>query len=122
MCHYLPSEAFAVKHEADTLLGITDTACARTVAGTQWLSDRLGKEGGKPVLHKECEAYRFGTGKIHYSSFSVVVCFELGEKVVQVRTSIIAGDIPLLLSRESLARWAWSTTLRREGGLHESRT
>ncbi|CAE7324091.1 hypothetical protein AK812_SmicGene40206 [Symbiodinium microadriaticum] len=89
------------------VLGITDTACARTVAGTQWLQDymdRIGDDGAQPELSKECEAYKFGTGRIHYSSFSVVLSFSLGDKVVQLRASIIPGDIPLLLSKTVLGK------------------
>ena len=106
-CNLLPAEVFSIKLESANLLGITDTACARTVAGTQWLqaySDRLAAMGAKPELKKECEAYRFGTGKIYYSSFYVVLAFELGSKIVQVRTSIISGDVPLLLSKTVLAK------------------
>ena len=106
-CNLLPAEVYAIKHENAGLVGITDTACARTVAGTQWLqayTDRLAALGAKPELRKECEAYRFGTGKIYYSSFFVVLAFELGNKVVHVRTSIINGDIPLLLSRTVLGK------------------
>ena len=107
MCNVLPAEVYATKYEGEGLLGITDTACARTVAGTQWLqryTDSLAKMGHKPLLHKECEAYRFGTGKVHYSAFYVVLGFELGNKIVQVRTSIINGDVPLLLSKGVLSK------------------
>ncbi|CAE6942423.1 RE2 [Symbiodinium sp. CCMP2592] len=106
MTTVLPSDVFALRHVAD-LVGVTDTACARTVAGSQWLqayTDKLSEQGQRPVLRKETEAYRFGTGKIHYSSFYVVVNFELGDCVLQVRTSIITGDIPLLLSKTVLGK------------------
>ncbi|CAE7418332.1 GIP, partial [Symbiodinium pilosum] len=106
-CNLLPAEVFSIKHENTGLVGITDTACARTVAGTQWLqaySDKLSTLGGRPELRRECEAYRFGTGKIYYSSFYVVLAFELGNKVVHVRTSIINGDVPLLLSKTVLGK------------------
>ena len=106
-CNLLPAEVFSIKHEEANLLGITDTACARTVAGTQWLqayTDKQAALGFRPELRKECEAYRFGTGKIHYSSFYVVLAFELGNKIVQVRTSIINGDVPLLLSKTVLGK------------------
>ena len=70
VCVSMPAEVMMLKHISGTLLGITDTACARTVAGTNWLQeykDRIGDDGPQPQLSKECEAYRFGTGKIHYS-------------------------------------------------------
>ncbi|CAE7294300.1 GIP [Symbiodinium sp. CCMP2592] len=108
MTTVLPAEIFALRHVLNTdLVGVADTACARTVAGTQWLqayTDKIAELGQRPVLQREAEAYRFGTGKIHYSSFYVVVNFELGDYVLQVRTSIITGDIPLLLSRTVLGK------------------
>ncbi|OLQ00470.1 Copia protein [Symbiodinium microadriaticum] len=107
VCVAMPAEVMTLKHISGTLLGITDTACARTVAGTQWLQeyiDRVGEDGGRPEMSKECEAYRFGTGRIHYSSFSAMLSFSLGEKIVQLRASIIPGDIPLLLSKTVLAK------------------
>ena len=106
MTTVLPAEIFALRHVAD-LVGVTDTACARTVAGTHWLqayTDKLAELGQRPALQRESEAYRFGTGKIHYSSFYVVVNFELGGYILQVRTSIITGDIPLLLSKTVLGK------------------
>ncbi|CAE7435682.1 unnamed protein product, partial [Symbiodinium sp. CCMP2456] len=72
-----------------------------------WLqsySNLLAEIGKKPVLQKECEAYRFGAGKVYYSSFYVIVTFRLGSFNVQLRTSIITGDIPLLLSKTVLGK------------------
>ena len=54
-CNLLPAEVYAIKHENAGLVGITDTACARTVAGTQWLqayTNRLAALGAKPELRK----------------------------------------------------------------------
>ncbi|CAE6927736.1 unnamed protein product [Symbiodinium sp. CCMP2456] len=106
MTTVLPADVYALRHVMD-LVGVTDTACARTVAGTQWLqayTDKLAELGQRPTLQKENEAYRFGAGKIHYSSFYVILNFELGNCVLQVRTSIITGDIPLLLSKTVLGK------------------
>ena len=103
----MPAQVMAVKHEVGVLIGITDTACARTVAGTQWLQeymDKLGDKEAKPELSKDCEAFKFGTGRIHYSSFNVILSFVLGDSMVQLRTSIIPGDIPLLLSKTVLGK------------------
>ncbi|CAE7504439.1 RE2 [Symbiodinium natans] len=98
---------FALKYEGTGLVGITDTACAKSVAGTSWLqaySDQIEKIHKKPELVRESEAFRFGTGKIHHSSFHVVISFKLGAKVVELKTSIINGDVPLLLSKGALAQ------------------
>ena len=103
----MPAEVMTVKHVTGLLLGITDTACSRTVAGTQWLQEYMnliGDDGAQPELSRECEAYKFGTGRIHYSSFSVILSFSLGDKVVQLRASIIPGDVPLLLSKTVLGK------------------
>eukprot|EP00439_Symbiodinium_sp_Y106_P021298 s4955_g2.t1 len=107
MCHHVPAEVFSLKHDGEALLGITDTACAKAVAGTMWLqqySDALKQAGQSPQLVRESEALRFGTGKVHHSSFHVVLCFRLGNKVVEMRTSVINGDVPLLMSKPALAQ------------------
>ena len=107
VCVTMPAEVMTVKHVTGLLLGITDTACSRTVAGTQWLQEYMnliGDDGAQPELSRECEAYKFGTGRIHYSSFSVILSFSLGDKVVQLRASIIPGDVPLLLSKTVLGK------------------
>ena len=89
MTNVMPADVFMLKHCSSNLVGVADTACARTVAGSQWLqsyTNVLAEMGQKPILLKECEAYKFGTGKIHYSSFYVIVSFKLGGFVIQVRT------------------------------------
>ena len=107
MCHHVPAEVYSLRHEGGMLLGITDTACAKAVAGTTWLqqySDVLKETGTTPQLVREDEAFKFGTGKVHHSSFHVVLCFSLGTKVVEMKTSIINGDVPLLMSKPALAQ------------------
>ena len=107
MTNVMPADVYTLKHMSDNLVGVADTACARTVAGSQWLqsyTNVLATMGEKPLLQKECEAYKFGTGKVHFSSFYVIVNFKLGGYIIQVRTSIITGDIPLLLSKTVLGK------------------
>ena len=107
MCHHVPAEVYALRHEGRALLGITDTACAKSVAGTVWLqhySDCIEEHSGKPELVRESEAFKFGTGKVHHSAFHIVIRFKLGSRVVEMKCSIINGDIPLLLSKSALAQ------------------
>ena len=107
MCHHVPAEVYSLRHDGPLLLGITDTACAKAVAGTMWLqqySDALKEINLVPDLIREAEAFRFGTGKVHHSSFHVVICFNLGSRVVEMKTSIINGDVPLLMSKPALAQ------------------
>ena len=51
-------------------------------------------------------ARRTASGRARFTTppFYVVLGFELGNKVVQVRTSIINGDVPLLLSKGVLSK------------------
>ena len=105
VCYHVPAEVYTLRHEG-TLVGITDTACAKTVTGTGWLqqyTDMLPEGMPKPTLIRECEAFRFGTGKVHYSAFAVNLHFALGNSVVTLRASVINGDVPLLLSKQVLA-------------------
>ena len=37
MTNSMPADVYALKHVSDNLMGVADTACTRTVAGTQWL-------------------------------------------------------------------------------------
>ncbi|CAE7541147.1 RE2 [Symbiodinium sp. CCMP2592] len=107
VCHHVPAEVFTLKHDGTSLLGITDTACAKVVTGTMWLqqySDVLKSLGGTPELVRESESFRFGTGKVHHSSFHVILRFSLGSRVVEMRTSVINGDVPLLMSKPALAQ------------------
>ncbi|CAE7197710.1 GIP [Symbiodinium sp. CCMP2592] len=107
VCHHVPEKVFSLRHDGPALLGITDTACAKAVTGTMWLqqySDVLKDIGAVPELVRESESFRFGTGKVHHSSFHVVLRFSLGNKIVEMRTSVINGDVPLLMSKSALAQ------------------
>ncbi|CAE7906245.1 unnamed protein product, partial [Symbiodinium necroappetens] len=86
MTTVLLADVFALKHVASSLLGVADAACARTVAGSQWLqscANLLAEMGHKPVMQKECEGYRFVASKVYYSSFYVIVNFKLGDYNIQ---------------------------------------
>ncbi|OLQ11876.1 Copia protein [Symbiodinium microadriaticum] len=107
VCHHVPLEVFSLRHDGHSLVGITDTECAKTVAGTAWLQNYTNQVANvfqKPDLVREAEAFRFGTGKVHHSSFHVTLYFSLGDKVVELKTSVINGDVPLLLSKPALAQ------------------
>ncbi|CAE7450458.1 GIP, partial [Symbiodinium pilosum] len=90
----------------DDLTAITDTACSRSAAGAPWLErylqlvDKHG--GGRPVFVNGVEKFKFGASKIFESRYSVVVAFTLGESIVQVKTAIVEGDVPLLLRKKAL--------------------
>ena len=82
VCHHVPAEVMSL-------------TCAKSVAGTAWLqrySDLVAEIGEKVGLIKECEAFRFGAGKIHYSAFHVRIKFLLGTKLVSLKVSVINGE------------------------------
>ena len=87
------------------LNAITDTACSRSVAGAPWLERYLkvtAELGYKPQFLGGRESFKFGASKIFDSKYSVVIAFQMGDYVLQVRTAIVEGDVPLLLSKPTL--------------------
>ena len=84
---------------------ITDTACSRSVAGAPWLERYLkvtAELGYRPQFLGGRESFKFGASKIFDSKCSVVIAFQMGDYVLQVRTAIVEGDVPLLLSKPTL--------------------
>ncbi|CAE7907645.1 unnamed protein product [Symbiodinium microadriaticum] len=82
VCYHVPAEVMSL-------------TCAKSVAGTAWLqryTDLVAEIGEKVDLIKECEAFRFGAGKIHYSAFHVRIKFLLGTKLVSLKVSVINGE------------------------------
>ena len=89
------------------LLGITDTACSKSVAGAKWLETYLREAkriGDSPRFWSSHDSFRFGASKVFDSSYSVSVTFALGGYVIRVLVAIVQGDVPLLLSRGVLAK------------------
>ena len=87
------------------LNAITDTACSRSVAGAPWLERYLkvtAELGYKPQFLGGRESFKFGASTIFDSKYSVVIAFQMGDYVLQVRTAIVEGDVPLLLSKPTL--------------------
>ena len=66
MCHHVPAEVFSLRHDGHSLVGITDTACAKSVAGTTWLqsyTNQISEIYQKPELVREDEAFRLELGE-----------------------------------------------------------
>ncbi|CAE7833210.1 GIP [Symbiodinium necroappetens] len=77
----------------------------RSVAGAPWLERYLNvtaELGYKPQFLGGRESFKFGASKIFDSKCSVVIAFQMGDYVLQVRTAIVEGDVPLLLSKPTL--------------------
>ena len=119
-------EAFAVElsgHDVQVLmqtarlrkestgLALSDTCCARSVAGRQWMLEHLKylKASGVPFwCMREREPFRFGVGPRTYSQWAVYFPLQLQQvepntqKEVWIRCSVVEDDVPFLLSRPAM--------------------
>ncbi|CAE7261754.1 RE1 [Symbiodinium natans] len=89
------------------LVGITDTACARSVAGCGWMDGYLAEvrqRGGEPQFLSCKEAFKFGASKIFMANYGVLVGFKLGSHQVVLKVAVVNGDVPLLISRGAMAK------------------
>ena len=96
---------------ASSLLGITDTACSRSVAGVPWVESYLNsylnearKVGFRPPFLEAKESFKFGASRVFEALYSIVLTFDIGGHPIMVRISVVNGDVPLLLSRPVLGR------------------
>ncbi|CAE7245428.1 RE1 [Symbiodinium sp. CCMP2592] len=90
-----------------SLLGITDTACSRSVAGVPWIEAYMNeakKVGFRPPFLEARESFKFGASRVFEAVYSVVLTFDIGGHGILVKVSVVNGDVPLLLSRPVLGR------------------
>ena len=88
------------------LYAITDCACSRTVAGEGWLQQYLEvsrRHGLREQLLPCSEDFRFGASRLFHANYTATIYIEIQGKGFWVRAAIVAGDVPLLLSRSLLA-------------------
>jgi len=94
------------------LLALSDTCCARTVAGSKWM-DRTMKElwraGANFYVLRERQGFRFDAGPRIWSEYSVVLPTFLGEgkRSVFLRVSVVPVDVPLLCWSADKFCWIW---------------
>ncbi|CAE7263747.1 GIP, partial [Symbiodinium natans] len=89
------------------LVGITDTACARSVAGAGWMDAYLAeirKNGGEPHFLPCKEAFKFGASKVFVANYGVLVGFRLGSHKLALKVAVVNGEVPLLISRGAMAK------------------
>ena len=89
------------------LVGITDTACARSVAGAGWMDACLAeirKNGGEPHFLPCKEAFKFGASKVFVANYGVLVGFRLGSHKLALKVAVVNGEVPLLISRGAMAK------------------
>ena len=88
-------------------LALSDTCCARTVAGERWVARHLEVLDGRQAEYKivkEREPFRFGGGPKVFSKFAVIIPLMIhgADTVPYLRVSVVAEDVPLLVSQPAL--------------------
>ena len=87
---------------------IVDTACTKTVCGSEWLRsflDTLSPEDLKDVVYKDSSVpFKFGDGRVVTSYQCVIFPAKIGNSLCNIQTEVVDCKIPLLLSKESLAK------------------
>ncbi|CAE7476027.1 unnamed protein product [Symbiodinium microadriaticum] len=93
--------------EENKLLALSDTCCARSVAGEKWAQahmKHLHQQAVDVYIVDEDRPFRFGAGPRVSSSYSMVfpVCVPGATTTPWIRVSIVSEDVPLLLSKGAL--------------------
>ncbi|CAE7351286.1 MAL3P3.6 [Symbiodinium sp. CCMP2592] len=88
-------------------LALSDTCCARTVAGKKWAQRHLRylrARGEDVFVIDEARPFRFGGGPRVMSEYAVIMPLIVygASKLAWVRVSIVDQDVPLLLSKTAL--------------------
>ena len=88
-------------------LALSDTCCARTVAGEKWVRhhlDHLHRLGEDTYVVEESRPFRFGAGPRVMSSYAVILPINIkgANKWAHIRVSVVDQDVPLLISKTAL--------------------
>ena len=88
-------------------LALSDTCCARSVAGEEWAKlhmKHLLALGADAFIVPEKRPFRFGAGPRVYSSYSMVIPLAVShtKMVPWIRVSVVPQQVPLLLSKSAL--------------------
>ncbi|CAE7336253.1 RE2 [Symbiodinium sp. CCMP2592] len=93
--------------KGERFLALSDTCCARSVAGLVWAQDHikhLHQSGIDAYIVNEARPFRFGAGPRISSEFSMVIPLRVqgAECTPWVRISVVDQEVPLLLSKSAL--------------------
>ena len=87
---------------------VIDTACTKTVCGSNWLHqyvESLDDESQKEIICSESKTpFKFGDGKTVYSNQLVKFPARIGSKDCSIEAEVVDCELPLLLSKDSLKR------------------
>ena len=110
---------------ASYTMALTDTCCARTVAGEMWVKDALTKMDASGIPYYMCEdhqPFKFGDGPRVVSKFAVLIPVKLKDaaRSFVMRISAVKEDVPLLLSAQVLRQLG--AVLDMENNMYEFRS
>ena len=87
---------------------VIDTACTKTVCGSNWLYqfvESLDDESQKKITCSESKTpFKFGDGKTVYSNQLIKFPAKIGTHDCFIEAEVVDCELPLLLSKESLKR------------------
>ena len=95
--------------EESAFLALTDTACARSVAGECWANhvlDFMVKQGIPFYVVDDHQPFRFGDGPRTRARYAMVIPVALAVETdpILLRISVVKEDVPLLLSAKTLKK------------------
>ena len=88
-------------------LALSDTCCARTVAGEKWMRahlKHLRKQQEDVFVIDESRPFRFGAGPRIMSRYAVIMPISIpqAKKWAHLRVSVVDQDVPLLISKGAM--------------------
>ena len=88
-------------------LALSDTCCARTVAGEKWMRahlKHLKRQQEDVYIINESRPFRFGAGPRIMSQYAVIMPVNIprATKWAHIRVSVVDQDIPLLISKGAM--------------------
>ena len=99
-----PQKVFVIEAQNAAVI---DTACTKTVCGTEWLHnfiDCLEIDHCNLTCESSHVPFKFGDGETVYSYQSVRIPARISDISCFIQTEVVDCKIPLLLSKESLKR------------------
>ena len=87
-------------------MGVLDSGCVTTVCGKPWLTiymESLSVSDRNSIRYEKYSAkFKFGDGPAYQSSQLVHLPVHIGSVQAFIATHVVACDVPLLISRQSL--------------------
>jgi len=93
---------------------ILDLGCLKSVAGTQWINQLVGRwkaQGRWFKVFEEKEVFRFGNGETLTSRYGLMVHCTFAGKDVILNFSVVKGDCPPYFHGQHAHSWVSSLTV-----------